>query len=137
MFICGPQVIKAATGVECTMEEIGSATANAAISGNVHFVAEDDQHAMQIVNELLSYLPANNVQDPPHRPTEELCLDPDESMNEIVPENIRDPMDMYQVIERLVDPGAFLEVHRDFAQNIIVGFGRIDGEGSRWKSAAF
>lgn len=127
MFICGPQVIKAATGVDCTMDEIGSANANAAISGNVHFVAEDDQHAMQIVDRLLSFLPANNVQDPPHRPTEELCLDADESMNDIVPANIKDPMDMYEVIQRIVDPGEFLEVHRDFARNIIVGFGRVDG----------
>lgn len=127
MFICGPQVIKAATGVECTMEEIGSAAANASISGNVHFVADNDQHAMQIVQELLSYLPPNNVENPPHRPTGEICLDPDESMNELVPEDPKGTMNMYEVIDRVVDPGHFLEVHRDFAQNIIVGFGRIDG----------
>ena len=69
MFICGPQVIKAATGVEATMEEIGSASANASISGNVHFVADDDRHAMAIAKDLLSYLPANNAEDPPHLPT--------------------------------------------------------------------
>jgi propionyl-CoA carboxylase beta chain len=127
MFICGPEVIRAATGVQCTMDEIGSASANAGLSGNVHFVAEDDRHAMRIVSELLSYLPPNNIVDPPHRPTDEVCLDPDESMNEIVPENIKDPMDMFAVIDRLVDPDCFLEIHRDFAPNIIVGFGRIDG----------
>ena len=127
MFICGPQVIKAATGVECTMEEIGSAAANAGISGNVHFVADSDQHAMQIVTELLSYLPANNVEDPPHAPTDEICLDPDDTMNALVPADPKGTMNMHDVISRVVDPGRFLEVHRDFAANLIVGFGRIDG----------
>ncbi|MCA9142578.1 MAG: acyl-CoA carboxylase subunit beta [Planctomycetaceae bacterium] len=127
MFICGPQVIKAATGVDCTMDEIGSAAANAGISGNVQFVAEDDRHAMQIVTALLSFLPANNVQNPPHAPTDEICLDPDESMNEILPEDPKGTMNMYDVIERIVDKDCFLEVHRDFAPNIIVGFARVDG----------
>ncbi len=127
MFICGPQVIKAATGVDCTMAEIGSASANAGISGNVHFVAENDEHAMQIVTDLLSYLPSNNVENPPHRPTEEICLDPDEAMNQIVPQDPKGAMNMYSVIERIMDDGRFLEVHRQFATNIIVGFGRIDG----------
>ncbi len=123
MFICGPQVIKAATGVDCTMEEIGSATANASISGNVHFVADDDQHAMRIVTDLLSYLPPNNVENPPHAPTEAISLDPDEGMNELVPEDPKGTMNMYDVIQRIVDKDRFLEVHRDFAPNIIVGFG--------------
>lgn len=127
MFICGPQVIEAATGVACTMDEIGSAAANAAVSGNVHFVAEDESHAMQIVKDLLSYLPANNVSNPPHLLTAEICVDPDESMNELVPEDSKEVMNMYAVIERIVDHGSFLEIHAAFAQNIIVGFGRIDG----------
>jgi propionyl-CoA carboxylase beta chain len=127
MFICGPQVIKAATGVESTMEEIGSAAANASISGNVHFIADNDKHALEIAAKLLSYLPSNNIENPPHEPTPDICLDPDESMNEIVPEDPRAPMDMFHVIDRIVDPESFLEVHRDFARNIIVGFSRIDG----------
>lgn len=127
MFICGPQVIKAATGTECTMEEIGSAAANASISGNIHFVADSDRHAMQIVGDLLSYLPANNVENPPHQPSNEICLDPDPAMNQIVPEDPKGTMNMYDVIERVVDKDRFLEVHRDFAPNIIVGFGRVDG----------
>ncbi len=127
MFICGPQVIKAATGVDCTMAEIGSASANARISGNVHFVAENDQHAMRIATELLSYLPQNNVDNPPHFPTSEISLDPDESMNDVPPEDPKGPMNMYDVITRIVDIGCFLEVHREFAPNIIVGFGRVDG----------
>lgn len=127
MFICGPQVIKAATGVDCSMEEVGGAAANAGISGNVHFTADDDEHAMRIVAELLSYLPANNVEDPPHAASGAICVDPDESMNEIVPEDNKAAMNMYHVIAKLVDPDQFLEVHREFAANLIVGFGRIDG----------
>ena len=127
MFICGPQVIKAVTGVEATMEEIGSASANASISGNVHFVAEDDRHAMEIVRDLLSYLPANNAEDPPHAPAPDLSLEPDETMNDLVPTEAKDPLNMYSVIERIVDSGKLLEVHRDFAPNIIVGFARIGG----------
>jgi propionyl-CoA carboxylase beta chain len=75
----------------------------------------------------LTYLPANNVENPPHKPTGEICLDPDESMNDVVPEDPKGTMNMYDVIERIVDPGRFLEVHRDFAPNIIVGFARVDG----------
>lgn len=127
MFICGPQVIKAATGVDCTMQEIGSADANARISGNIHFVADDDRHAMQIVTDLLTYLPSNNVENPPHAPTDEICLDPDASMNAVVPADPKEPLNMYDVIHRIVDTDRFLEVHREFAQNIIVGFARVDG----------
>ncbi len=127
MFICGPQVIKAATGVECTMEEIGSASANSSISGNIHFVADNDQHAIEIVTDLLSYLPPNNVENPPHFPSDEICLDRDPGFNTLVPEDPMGVMDMSEVIKRLVDPGRFLEVHREFAPNLIVGFGRIDG----------
>jgi propionyl-CoA carboxylase beta chain len=127
MFICGPEVIKAATGVETTMDQIGSATANASVSGNVHFVADDDEHAMEIVNDLLSYLPPNNVENPPHQPTEEICLDPDPYMNSLVPKDPKGSMDMRDIIDRIVDEGRFLEIHKDFAPNILVGFARVDG----------
>lgn len=127
MFICGPQVIKAATGEATTMDQIGSASANACISGNVHFVAEDDQHAMALVQELLSYLPPNNADDPPHQPVPDISLDLDEEMNALAPDDAKDPLDMLAVIYRLVDDGRFLEVHQSFAQNLIVGFARLDG----------
>lgn len=127
MFICGPQVIKAATGVDATMEEIGSAAANATLSGNVHFVADDDQHAMQLVRELLSYLPPNNMENPPHRPSSDICLDENPAMDELTPNDPKESMDMYEVIRHLVDQDQFLEVHQGFAQNLIVGFARIDG----------
>lgn len=127
MFICGPQVIKAATGADSTMEEIGGAQANAAVSGNVHFIADNDRHALEIAADLLSYLPSNNIENPPHRPTADISLDRDESMNQIVPEDPKGVMDMYEIINRIVDKGQFLEVHRDFAANLIVGFSRVDG----------
>ena len=127
MFICGPSVIKAATGVESTMEEIGSAAANASISGNVHFVAENDKHALEIAAGLLSYLPANNMENPPHSPTSDIRLDLDKQLDEIIPEDPRSPFNMYDIIDRIADKGSFLEVHKNFAQNIIVGFSRIDG----------
>src|SRR5579859_4854767 len=74
MFICGPEVIQAVTGQKCTMEEIGSTTANASISGNVHFVADSDAQAIQIARKILSFVPANNLLDPPHRPTPNVDL---------------------------------------------------------------
>jgi propionyl-CoA carboxylase beta chain len=127
MFICGPEVIQAVTGQKCTMEEIGSAMANASVSGNVHFVAENDADAVRIVKKLLSYMPANNVMDPPHTPTAQLDRTPDLEMNNLIPDNIKDPFDVTQVISRLVDDGDYLEVMKEFAKNIVICFARIQG----------
>lgn len=127
MFICGPEVIKAATGQEAPLDQFATAEAHASVSGNVHFVAENDQDALDIIKRLLSFLPSNNMQDPPHRFSEELSLDPDEGMNDVVPEDAKTPLDAYKVIERLVDAGEWFEVKRDFAKNMITGFARIDG----------
>ncbi|MBF0287438.1 MAG: acyl-CoA carboxylase subunit beta [SAR324 cluster bacterium] len=127
MFICGPEVIRAATGEQVTMEEIGSATAHATVSGNIHFVAEDDDHAIAITKKLLSFLPSNNMQDPPHHLNEEIALTSDKSINDILPEDPRRPFDTKKVIEKIVDNGDFLEVQEFWAKNIIVCFGRIDG----------
>lgn len=127
MFICGPEVIKASTGQEAPIELFGTADAHASVSGNIHFVADDDSQALDITRKLLSYLPLNNMQDPPHRIPDEISLFVDEGMNEIVPPEIRMPLDVTQVIERLVDDGDFLEVQRDFAKNLIVCFARING----------
>ena len=127
MFICGPEVIKASTGQTTTMDEIGSAAAHAAISGNVHFVAEDEQGAIGLAKRLFSFLPSNNVMDPPHRPASTLTLDLDAGMNELVPADPKAPLDVKKVIHRLVDEGDFLEVHADFAKNIVVCLCRIQG----------
>jgi len=127
MFICGPDVIKAATGATVTMAEIGSAEAHASVSGNIHFVAEDDHHALEITKHLLSFLPPNNVADPPHHLDVPLDPSPIEAFNDLVPESSKSPMDVRKVIELLADDGDFLEVQRDFAGNILVGFCRIQG----------
>jgi propionyl-CoA carboxylase beta chain len=127
MFICGPEVIQAVTGQKCTMDEIGSPMANASVSGNVHFIAENDAHAAQLARKILSYVPANNLLDPPHQPAPQLDLSPDPEMNALVPEMAKDPLDVAKVINRLVDKGDFLEVHQAWARNIVVGFGRIQG----------
>jgi propionyl-CoA carboxylase beta chain len=127
MFICGPEVIKAATGEVVTMDQVGSAMAHASVSGNVHFVADDETHALEIAKKLFSFLPSNNVMDPPHRPTPSLTLASDPGMNELVPADSKSPLDVQKVIARLVDDGDFLEVHKEWAKNIVVGFARIEG----------
>jgi propionyl-CoA carboxylase beta chain len=127
MFICGPEVIQSATGQKCTMEEVGSAVAHATVSGNIHFVAENDVHAVQLAKKLISYLPSNNVMDPPHHPVPHLDLSPDPAINELIPADSKDPFDIHKMIERLVDDADFLEVQRDWAKNIVVGFARIQG----------
>ncbi|MFZ4484109.1 MAG: acyl-CoA carboxylase subunit beta [Chthoniobacterales bacterium] len=127
MFICGPEVIKAATGQITTMEEIGSAAANATISGNVHFVANDDVHAVEIVRKLLSFLPSNNLVDPPHRPAPELDLSDVAAFEDIMPDDPKKPFDVLGIIHALVDDADFLEVHQGWAKSIVVGFARIQG----------
>jgi len=127
MFICGPEVIQAVTGQKCTMEEIGSPAANDGVSGNVQFTAESDADAVQIARKILSFIPANNLLDPPHRPTPKVDLSLDPELGKLVPEGAKDPLDVTKVIQRLVDNGDFLEVHQAWARNIIVGFARIQG----------
>jgi len=127
MFITGPQVIKAVTGRNVTMDEVGSSSVHASVSGNAHFVAEDDQHAIELACRLLSFLPSNNTEDPPHQPFEDMDLGDDEEMEHLIPEDSSDPMDVRLIINRLVDNEDFLEVHAAWAQNIIVGFARVEG----------
>ncbi|MDR3441357.1 acyl-CoA carboxylase subunit beta [Telmatospirillum sp.] len=127
MFITGPDVIKAVTGKAVTMDQVGSTDMHASVSGNVHFIAEDDTHAVALVHRLLSYLPANNSEEPPHRLTADINMTEDPVMCELIPDDSSKPMDVYKIIERLVDPDEFLEVHASFAANLVVGFGRIEG----------
>lgn len=127
MFICGPDVIKAATGQEAPIEMFGTAEAHASVSGNIHFIAEDDKHALDITRKLLSYLPSNNMQDPPHAIPTSIQMTQDEGMNELVPEGVKAALDAYKVIARLVDDGDFFEVMREFAKSLVIGFARIEG----------
>lgn len=127
MFICGPEVIKAATGENAKLEQFATAQAHASVSGNVHLIARDDAHALEMSKALLSYLPLNNVDDPPHQPTSILSLDPVPKLNEIVPEDPKSPFDVHAVINELVDKGTFFEIMTEFAKNLVTGFARIDG----------
>ena len=127
MFICGPDVIKAATGATVTMDQIGSAEAHASVSGNIHFIAEDEADAIRLVKKLHSFLPSNNVMDPPHRPTPVVNMELDKGMNDLIPADPKDGMDVLKIVARLVDDGDFLEVQREWAKNLVVGFARIQG----------
>mgnify|MGYP005841296697 CR=1 FL=1 len=127
MFITGPAVIKAVTHEDVTFEQLGGATTHNTLSGVAHFAAENEEEALYIVRRLLSFLPQNNLEDPPSTtPTDDpKRMDPE--LNEIVPDNPNKPYEMKDVIARLVDDGDFLEVAEGFAQNIIVGFARFNG----------
>ena len=127
MFVTGPDVIKSVTGEEVTFEELGGAMTHATKSGVAHIVAENDADCILRVKELLSYIPSNNIEDPPVRE----CSDPadrmDPELDSIVPEEPNKPYDIKDVIHRVVDEGEFLEIHADYAQNIVVGFARLGG----------
>lgn len=127
MFICGPQVIKAATGEQAELAQFANADAHASVSGNIHLIAEDDGHAIELAKALLSYLPANNIDDAPHQLTESLSLERLPRFNEIIPADAKSPFDVKEVIDTLVDTGTFFEIMPDFAANVVVGFARIDG----------
>ncbi|MFW5833861.1 MAG: acyl-CoA carboxylase subunit beta, partial [Pseudomonadota bacterium] len=127
MFITGPEVIKAVTGRTTSLDDVGSAAMHAAVSGNVHFVAADDRAAIRLVKRLLSYLPANNSEDPPHVLAAELDLSADDEMAALVPESSAEVMDVQPIIRRLLDDGAFLEIQERWAGNLVIGFGRIQG----------
>jgi propionyl-CoA carboxylase beta chain len=127
MFICGPEVIRAVTGESVSMADIGSAAAHAQVAGNIHFVAETDADAIALVQRLLSYMPANNMVDPPHDLSHPVTVAPDERLRGIIPESHKDAYDIHQVLRLILDEGSFLESQRDFAPNLVTGFGRIDG----------
>jgi propionyl-CoA carboxylase beta chain len=126
MFIAGPEVIKAATGESISDEDLGGAAVHAAVSGNIHFVARDDREAVALVKSLLAYLPANNLESAPDVPFSEAIVD-DPSIDEVVPEDPRQSYDVREVITRLVDGDSFLEIQREFAMNLVIGFARLGG----------
>jgi methylmalonyl-CoA carboxyltransferase 12S subunit len=126
MFITGPSVIKQVTGEVVTPDQLGGPEAQMSYSGVVHFVAEDDADAIYTCRRLLSFLPSNNMDDPPRLPFDG-PLGNDPAMNTIVPADTKLPYDMRGVIVPMLDNGDFLEVQSTFAQNVIIGFGRING----------
>jgi len=126
MFITGPGVIKQVTGETVTAEQLGGPEAQMGYSGVVHFIAEDDHDAIRICKKLLSFLPSNNMEDPPEYEPAESLMD-DVVLNDIIPASSKQAYDMHDVIARIVDDGDYLEVQAQFAQNLIVAFGRVNG----------
>ncbi|MEO0072618.1 MAG: acyl-CoA carboxylase subunit beta [candidate division WOR-3 bacterium] len=128
MFITGPEVVKAVTHEDVTFDELGGAEIHATKSGIAHFVYDNDQECLDGIKKLLSYLPQNNLEDPPEVTSED---DPEREvpeLNEVIPDDSNKPYVMRNVILKIVDYDSFFEVHKDYAPNIIVGFARLDGE---------
>ena len=127
MFVTGPKVVKTVTGEVVTDEQLGGASVHGSKSGVTHFVAENENEGLLLIRKLLSYLPQNNLEDATLVP----CKDPinrlEDLLNNIIPENPNKPYDVKDVIHAIVDQNEFLEVHRNYAQNIVVGFARFDG----------
>ena len=127
MFITGPDVIKAVTHEKVTKVELGGALTHNRTSGVAHFSVEDDRACLATIRELLSFIPDNNQEDPPRIPTEDPSDRLEEKLNTIIPDNPNLPYDMKEIIKLVVDDNYFFEVHEHFAQNIIVGFARLNG----------
>jgi propionyl-CoA carboxylase beta chain len=135
MFITGPDVIKTVTGEEVSFEDLGGAHAHNVKSGVAHYQATDENDCLAFARELLSYLPSNNLEDPPVLPHDETAngttaaeiTQTDAELDTLIPDSPNQPYDMHEVITRILDDGGFLEIHAGFARNIVVGFGRVEG----------
>jgi propionyl-CoA carboxylase beta chain len=126
MFICGPDVIRAATGQTASLDQFASADAHAQVSGNIHLIAEDDEHAIELTKKLLDYLPSNNLSDPPHKMNDEIAITEDLAINDLIPADPKAPIDMQKVIQHIVDPDSWFEIMPDFAPNMLVGFAKLE-----------
>jgi len=127
MFVTGPDVIKTVTHEDVTKDELGGAMTHNATSGVAHFAVEDDRECLALIRDLLSFLPSNNLDDPPRASTNDSPDREDETLDRLVPLSPNQPYDMLDLIHTIADEGYFLEVHRYYAKNIIVGFVRLDG----------
>ncbi len=127
MFVTGPDVIKTVTHEEVTKEALGGAETHSSVSGVAHFAAEDDKHCLLMIRELMSFMPSNNLDDTPTLPNQDRPDRVVDALNTLIPENPKKPYDMLAVLTEVVDEGYFLEVHKNFARNIIVGFARFNG----------
>ncbi len=137
MFITGPDVVKTVTGEEVSFEELGGARTHNTKSGNAHYLGTDEEDAVSYVKELLSYLPSNNLAEPPafHDTGDSVpgsiadsITDSDRELDTLIPDSANQPYDIHEVITRVLDEGEFLEVQQLYAPNIVVGFGRVDGQ---------
>ena len=127
MFITGPDIVKTVTGEDVTFEELGGASTHASKSGVAHLATETEEDSLYLIRELLSYLPSNNMEDPPFKHSHDDDLRTEEALNTIVPDNANKPYDIKDVIKLIVDDGEFFEIHENYAPNIVVGFARLGG----------
>ncbi|MCA9938657.1 MAG: acyl-CoA carboxylase subunit beta [Anaerolineales bacterium] len=127
MFVTGPNVVKAVTGEDVTFETLGGAMTHNETSGVAHMAAESEAECLIKIRELLSYLPANNAEDPPFKPTKDDALRTEAALDTLVPDNPNKPYDIKDVINLIVDDGVFYEIHEHFAPNVVVGFARLGG----------
>jgi len=127
MFVTGPDVIRTVTHEEVTKQELGGAMTHNEKSGVAHFISRDDADCCAMIRELLSFLPSNNLEDPPRRATNDSPSRREASLNTLVPEDPFKPYDIKDAIHAIVDEGYFFEVHEHYAKNMVVGFARLDG----------
>ena len=128
MFITGPEVIKAVTHESVTMEELGGAETHNAISGVAHFAAEDEEHTMALIRELLSFIPDNNMEDPPEKESSDPLDRLNDELDSAIPDDPNQPYDIRKVIREVLDDNHFFEVQSLYAKNIVIGYGRLGGK---------
>ncbi|MFA6359434.1 MAG: acyl-CoA carboxylase subunit beta [Dysgonamonadaceae bacterium] len=128
MFLTGPKVVKAVTGEDVTQEQLGGARVHTTKSGVAHFAVETEEDGLSLIRNLLSFLPQNNLEETPFKETDDPIDRLEDGLNDIIPDSPNRPYDMYEVIGSVIDNGEFLEVHADYAKNIIVGFARFNGQ---------
>ncbi|MFZ4455329.1 MAG: acyl-CoA carboxylase subunit beta [Bacteroidales bacterium] len=127
MFLTGPKVVKTVTGEDVTQEQLGGASVHASKSGVAHFAVDNEEEGISLIRKLLSYLPQNNLEEAPALACEDPINRLEDALNDIIPDSANRPYDMYEVIGGIIDNGEFLEVHKDYAANIIIGFARFNG----------
>ena len=127
MFLTGPAVVKSVTGEVVDQEQLGGASVHATKSGVAHFAADNEEEALATIKRLLSFIPQNNREEAPFKPTTDPISRVEDRLNEIIPDNPNKAYDMYEVIKSIVDDGDFFEIHAQFAKNIIVGFAHMNG----------
>ena len=127
MFVTGPKVVKTVTNEDVTVEDLGGATVHATKSGVAHFAVDNEEIGIATIRKMLSFMPSNNMEEPPYKETQDPINRLEDSLNQIIPDNPNKPYDVKDVILSIVDDADFLEVHENYAKNIMVGFARFNG----------
>lgn len=127
MFLTGPDVVKAATHEEVTFEELGGAMVHNEKSGVAHFAVESEIECIDLIKNLVSFIPQNNLEDPPHKEADDDINRIEKDLDTIIPDSPKKPYDMHAILKKVIDKGEFLEVHKYYARNLIVGFARFNG----------